>query len=90
MWDLRHARPAVTNFSYPIAAVYRNTEKEPRGSCVVPGRYTVRLTVDGTRYEQPLVVRMDPRVKTRACRTRPDVRRIARARFGADPGCGGN
>jgi len=64
VWDLRHARPAVANFSYPIAAVYRNTDKEPRGSWVLPGRYTVRLTVDGTRYEQPLVVRMDPRVKT--------------------------
>jgi hypothetical protein len=44
--------------------VYRNTEKEPRGSWVPPGRYTVRLTVDGACYEQPLVVRMDPRVKT--------------------------
>jgi hypothetical protein len=27
----------------------------------VPGRYTVRLTVDGSRMEQPLVVRPDPR-----------------------------
>jgi hypothetical protein len=26
----------------------------------------VRLTVDGTRYQQPLVVKMDPRVKTPA------------------------
>jgi photosystem II stability/assembly factor-like uncharacterized protein len=31
-----------------------------------PGRYTVRLTVNGTRYEQPLVLRLDPRVRTPA------------------------
>jgi hypothetical protein len=29
-----------------------------------PGAYTVRLTVDGHRYEQPLTLKMDPRVKT--------------------------
>jgi photosystem II stability/assembly factor-like uncharacterized protein len=31
-----------------------------------PGSYTVRLTVDGKSYTQPLAVRMDPRVKTPA------------------------
>lgn len=31
-----------------------------------PGRYTVRLTVDGQRYEQPITVHLDPRVKTPA------------------------
>ena len=31
-----------------------------------PGRYTVRLTANGTRYEQPLTLRLDPRVKTPA------------------------
>jgi hypothetical protein len=30
----------------------------------MPGHYTVRLTVDGKHYTQPLTVRMDPRVKT--------------------------
>jgi hypothetical protein len=29
-----------------------------------PGRYTVRLTVGGRRFEQPLTLKMDPRVKT--------------------------
>ncbi len=29
-----------------------------------PGQYTVRLTVNGTRYTQPLTLRLDPRVKT--------------------------
>jgi hypothetical protein len=31
---------------------------------VLPGTYVVRLTVDGKIYEQPLKVKMDPRVKT--------------------------
>jgi hypothetical protein len=31
---------------------------------VLPGKYTVRLTVDGHTLTQPLEVRMDPRVKT--------------------------
>jgi hypothetical protein len=30
---------------------------------VVPGKYEVRLTVDGKTYKQPLTVEMDPRVK---------------------------
>ena len=33
----------------------------PRGPKVVPGIYTVRLTVDGTAQSQPLKVVMDPR-----------------------------
>jgi hypothetical protein len=31
---------------------------------VMPGNYTVKLTVAGKTYTQPLVVKMDPRVKT--------------------------
>jgi photosystem II stability/assembly factor-like uncharacterized protein len=31
-----------------------------------PGAYTVRLTVDGKSYTQPLTLRLDPRVKTPA------------------------
>ena len=30
---------------------------------MVPGKYEVRLTVDGKTYKQPLMVEMDPRVK---------------------------
>src|SRR4030095_12981881 len=43
-----------------------NTAREPRGPWVVPGTYTVRLTVNGQTYSQPLTVRMDPRVKASA------------------------
>jgi hypothetical protein len=66
IWDLRWPRPAGTNRTYPIAAIYRNTPVEPRGPWVMPGSYTVRLTVAERRYERPLMVRMDPRVKTPA------------------------
>jgi len=64
VWDLRYERPAVLNTDYPIAAILHNTPREPRGPWAMPGRYTVRLTVNGRAYTQPLVVRMDPRVKT--------------------------
>ena len=64
VWDLRHETPAAASFSYPIAAVPGNTPREPRGPWVVPGAYTVRLSVDGRVLAQPLSVVMDPRVKT--------------------------
>jgi len=64
VWDLHHERPAVAAFSYPIAATYMNTAREPAGTWVLPGSYTVRLTANGRTLTQPLVVKMDPRVKT--------------------------
>jgi hypothetical protein len=30
----------------------------------LPGEYSVKLTVDGKNFTQPLTVKMDPRVKT--------------------------
>jgi photosystem II stability/assembly factor-like uncharacterized protein len=66
VWDLHYPKPAGASQSYPIAAIYRNTVTEPHGPWVMPGTYTVRLTVDGKTYSQPLTVRMDPRVKTPA------------------------
>ena len=61
-----HETPAAASFGYPIAAIHRNTPREPRGPWVLPGTYTVRLTVDGRVLEQPVTVAMDPRVKTPA------------------------
>ncbi|HEV2298655.1 MAG TPA: hypothetical protein VGR72_09090 [Candidatus Acidoferrales bacterium] len=34
------------------------------GPWAMPGNYTVKLTVNGQSYEQPLTMKMDPRVKT--------------------------
>jgi hypothetical protein len=38
----------------------------PRGPRVTPGRYQVKLTVDGVTFSQPLQVEMDPRSKAGA------------------------
>src|SRR5262249_51477360 len=66
VWDLHHAAPVAASFSYPIAATFRNTPREPRGPWALPGRYTVRLQVDGQELTQPLEIVMDPRVATSA------------------------
>lgn len=62
VWDLRYAPPPGVARSFAIAAVYRRTPSGPLGPFVPPGRYTVRLKVDGSVYERPLEVRLDPRV----------------------------
>jgi photosystem II stability/assembly factor-like uncharacterized protein len=66
VWDLHYPAPASSSFEYPISAIYRNTWREPRGPWVLPGAYKIRLIVDGVVVEQPLVVKMDPRVQTPA------------------------
>jgi hypothetical protein len=47
-----------------MTAIYRDTPSVPRGPWVLPGPYVVRLTAGGKSYEQPLTVKMDPRVQT--------------------------
>ncbi len=64
VWDLHYPRPAVLRLGYPIAAIPGNTPVAPVGPWVLPGEYTVRLTVNGEIYEQRVVVKLDPRVKT--------------------------
>jgi photosystem II stability/assembly factor-like uncharacterized protein len=66
VWDLRYPPPEGTRRSYPMTAVYGDTPSMPQGPWVLPGEYTVRLTVDGQSHEQPLLLKMDPRVKTPA------------------------
>ncbi len=62
VWDLREAPPRSLQPDLPISAVSHDTPRVPDGVLVVPGRYTVRLNVDGRTVERPLVVAMDPRV----------------------------
>ena len=50
----------------PIAAIGRNTIAAPTTPWVNPGQFTVKLTVNGKTYSQPIVVKPDPRVKTPA------------------------
>ena len=62
VWDLEYTAPRSATAGYPISAVPHGTPREPRGPLVVPGSYTVRLTVDGKVLEAPLAVRADPRM----------------------------
>lgn len=62
-WDM-HYSPLALPPSYPIAATYGQTAPEFTSPWVMPGMYTATLTVDGKVYSQPLVITMDPRVKT--------------------------
>lgn len=58
------------NLRYPVpddihgGAAY--DERSPRGIMALPGQYTVKLTVEGHTYTQPLTVVNDPRSKTSA------------------------
>ena len=63
VWDLHGAPPPALQHEYPISAIPGDTPREPRGPWVLPGSYTVRLTVDGMTLTQPLAVRMDPRLR---------------------------
>jgi photosystem II stability/assembly factor-like uncharacterized protein len=62
-WDL-HSQPLDLPPAYPIAAIYGQTAPEPTSPWVMPGNYTVKLTVDGKSYTRSLTIKMDPRVKT--------------------------
>ncbi len=64
VWDLHYPPPPGVRRSFPIAATPHETAPEPKGPWVVPGAYTLKLTADGKSHTQPLVVRMDPRVKS--------------------------
>ena len=66
LWDVHYPPPRISQSSYPIAAIHRNTARQPQGPWAPPGKYVVRLTVDGSVRTRPLVLKMDPRVKTPA------------------------
>ena len=70
MWD-GHYQPVVVSGGggggrggLPIAAVPHDTVPAPASPWAAPGQYTVKLTVDGKSFTQPLTLKMDPRVKT--------------------------
>jgi hypothetical protein len=60
-WDLRTDDPPAFSHSFEINANPGLTPPSPEGALVPPGAYTIRLTVDGKSYTQPLNVRNDPR-----------------------------
>jgi photosystem II stability/assembly factor-like uncharacterized protein len=63
VWDL-HYTPLNIPPSYPIAAIYKNTAPEPASPWIMPGTYKIVLKVNGQTFSQPLIIKMDPRVKT--------------------------
>ncbi len=66
-WDL-HYDPIVVEGTPPgepaQGAVPHRTLTAVNSPWAPPGQYTVRLTVDGKQYSQPITVKLDPRVKT--------------------------
>ena len=56
-WDLRY--PGATTFDCLI--LWGGSAEQ--GPLAVPGRYQVRVTANGVRETQPLVIRMDPRLE---------------------------
>jgi predicted Fe-Mo cluster-binding NifX family protein len=63
-WDLRYDDPPALshNWAQVMAAVYRDTPYTPQGALVLPGTYTLKLTVDGKTTAQTLTVDEDPRI----------------------------
>jgi photosystem II stability/assembly factor-like uncharacterized protein len=83
IWDL-HEQPLNVPASYPISAVVGNTAPVATSPWAMPGSYTVRLIVNGKRYAQTLMVKMDPRVKTPLTALQQQYDLAERAYKGAD------
>jgi photosystem II stability/assembly factor-like uncharacterized protein len=68
-WDV-HYQPLGPNVvggpNLSSAAVPHNSVPQPTTPWANPGQYTVKLSVNGKTYSQPIVVKQDPRVKTPA------------------------
>jgi photosystem II stability/assembly factor-like uncharacterized protein len=75
VWDLRYPSPQALPYAY-FGSLLEYTEytladhaipgetprEQPQGPLVVPGDYTVELTVNGQTYRRPLTVKLDPRL----------------------------
>jgi hypothetical protein len=64
VWNLHHAPPDALEREFPISAILHNTPLVPLGAWALPGSYTVKLTVNGQSYTQPLTLKLDPRIRT--------------------------
>jgi hypothetical protein len=60
-WDLRYDPPHAFSHSFEINANPALTPATPEGPVVIPGTYTVKLTVGGRSSTQTVVVFRDPR-----------------------------
>ncbi len=70
LWDMRYqpleAGGGRGRGGLPMTAVPYNTAPVPNSIWAPPGIYTVKLTVDGRTLQQPLTLRLDPRIKAPA------------------------
>jgi photosystem II stability/assembly factor-like uncharacterized protein len=82
VWNLHRTPPKALEYEFPISAILRDTPKYPLGAWVLPGNYTVKLTVDGRSYTRALTVKMDPRLKT----SLEDLRKQYAMQLGASQG----
>jgi len=54
VWDFRYSSPRGARASF----------RRPSGPLALPGNYTIRLTAHGKSNSQPLIIKLDPRVRT--------------------------
>ena len=65
-WNM-HGQPLPdAKVEYPMTAIYRETAPQPSASWSLPGTYSVVLTAGGKSFTQPLILKMDPRIKATA------------------------
>ena len=64
VWNVHYAPPEALEREFPISAIVHNTPLAPLGAWALPGTYTVKLTISGQSYTQPLTLKMDPRITT--------------------------
>jgi photosystem II stability/assembly factor-like uncharacterized protein len=75
VWDLRYPNPRTLPYNYygnlidyteytlaDHAIPGQTPREQPQGPLVIPGTYSVVLTVGGKQYRQPLEIKLDPRV----------------------------
>jgi photosystem II stability/assembly factor-like uncharacterized protein len=65
VWDLHYAFRADVHTSF----------YGPKAPLALPGKYTVKLTVNGQSHSQQLILKMDPRIKT----SQADLEKMFRA-----------
>ena len=67
LWDLHYtplAQAGGRGGGYGMQAIVHDTPLTTTSIWAAPGQYTVKLTANGKTYQQPLRLKMDPRVKT--------------------------
>jgi photosystem II stability/assembly factor-like uncharacterized protein len=62
-WDMRYPGTQMPPSPGALDGFLSIDYSPPASPTAPPGRYIVRLSVDGQAYEQPLEIRKDPRVK---------------------------